>query len=69
MNGPEEYALSKDLDVALWIDFRAFHGKPELVNVIDFVIVNSHLHDEFDQFKKAEATVYSLWLSCSCFTA
>ena len=61
MNGPEEYALSKDLDVALWIDFRAFHGKPELVNVIDFVIVNCRLHDEFDQFKKAEVqSSYSL---------
>ena len=61
MNGPEKYALSKDLDVALWIDFRAFHGKPELVNVIDFVIVNSRLHDEFDQFKKAEVqSSYSL---------
>ena len=24
------------------------------MDAIDFVIVNSHLHDEFDQFKKAE---------------
>jgi hypothetical protein len=54
LTGPDDYALSKDLDVALWLDFRKFHGKPELVDAVDFVIVNSRLHDEFDEFKKAE---------------
>ena len=33
---------------------QSTYGKPELVYAIDFVIVNSRLHDEFDQFKKAE---------------
>ena len=46
MTGPEDYALSKDLDVALCMDFRALHRKPALVDVIDFVIVNSCLHDK-----------------------
>ena len=54
MTGPEDYALSKDVDVTLWMDFRAFHRKPALVDAIDYVIVSGCLHDEFDQFKKAE---------------
>ena len=43
-----DYALSKDVDVALWLDYN----KKEPVMVAnDFVIVNSDLHDDFDAFK------------------
>ena len=51
---PGDYALSKDVNVALWLDCRASRGDPPLTDVGDFVIINSQLHDEFDQFKKAE---------------
>ena len=54
MTKPEDYTLSKDWDVALWVDYRAFHGEPELEDAVDFVIVDSQLHDQFDQFKRAE---------------
>ena len=46
--------MSKDLDVALWLDYREFHKEPLLSDVDDFVFVNSQLHDLFDVFKKAE---------------
>ena len=45
-----EYGLSKDVDVALWIEARAFRNEPPLQEVFDFVIVNKHLHSEFDLF-------------------
>ena len=48
MSGPADYALSKDVDVALWMDSRAFHGQPPLTDALDFVIVNCQLHNEFD---------------------
>lgn len=51
---PGDYALSKDLDVDMWIQYRDFCGKSALVDVVDFVIVDIELHNEFDQFKKAE---------------
>ena len=47
-----DYALSKDVDVALWLDSREYHGEPPLTSLIDFVIVNCQLHDHFDAFKK-----------------
>ena len=49
-----DYALSKDVDVALWLDWRAFNKKEPLRDVLDFVIVNTRLHDEFDEFKRNE---------------
>ena len=49
-----EYGLSKDVDVALWIQARAFRNEPPLQEVFDFVIVNRHLHSEFDLFKEQE---------------
>ena len=49
-----EYGLSKDSDVALWLDYRAYTHQPDLVEAFDFVIVNSLHHNEFDDFKKAE---------------
>ena len=41
----EEYALSKDIDVSLWIDFplQEVLGK-------HFVVVNENLHAEFAEF-------------------
>ena len=49
-----DYAISKDVDVALWLDCRAFNKKEPLRDVLDFVIVNTRLHDDFDEFKKNE---------------
>ena len=46
-----EYGLSKDLDVMLWIAYRECHGKPQLRDTTDFVIIDAVLHDEFDLFK------------------
>ena len=46
--------MSKDVDVALWLDSRAYHGEPLLKFAIDFIIVNSQLHNQFDKFKKSE---------------
>lgn len=43
-----------DLQVSLWLDYRNSNNQTTLTDVGDFVIVNSQLHDEFDQFKKAE---------------
>ena len=52
--GPDEYCLSKDLDVALWLDYRAFHKEPLFTDIHDFVVINGQLHDQFDVFKKAK---------------
>ena len=53
--GDYRYALSKDVDsVALWLDCRAFNKKEPLRDVLDFVIVNTRLHDDFDEFKRNE---------------
>ena len=45
--------MSKDLDVALWLDYRAFHKEPLLTDVHDFIVINSQIHDQFDLFQKA----------------
>ena len=49
----EECALSKDMDVALWIDYRTFCGECPLKVLLggNFVIVNEHLQDEFEEFR------------------
>ena len=60
-----EYALSKDADVALWLDYRNFNGDSPLTDVTDFVIVNSELHDEFDDFKKKEVKPHYSFLPLS----
>lgn len=49
-----DYALSKDVDVALWQDFRAYNNMQPVKDAIDFVIVNSQLHNEFDDFRKGQ---------------
>ncbi|KAL5489508.1 hypothetical protein EMCRGX_G018606 [Ephydatia muelleri] len=49
----EEYALYKNIDVSLWIDFREFYGNFQLQEVLgeNFVVVNENLHAEFAEFK------------------
>ncbi|KAL5509507.1 hypothetical protein EMCRGX_G004896 [Ephydatia muelleri] len=50
----DEYALSKDTTVSVWIDFRKLYGEESLREVCngDFVIVNEKHQTEFDKFKK-----------------
>lgn len=55
----DDYALSKDVDVALWMDSMQFNGELPLVDAQDFVIVNSQLHDDFDRFKKEIKPLHS----------
>ena len=50
----DDYALSKDVDVALRLDYQAFNKKEPLRDALDFVIVNTCLHDDFDEFKRKE---------------
>ena len=50
LNG--DHALSKDTDVALWQDYRAYHGMQPFTDAVDFVIEDFKLHDEFDKLKK-----------------
>ena len=40
-----DYALSKDIDVALWKDYRAYHNEQPLRVAMDFVVVNDRLHN------------------------
>lgn len=58
INEPGEYALSKDVDVAFWLHSREYENKPLLTDAVDFVIVNSQQHDEFDAFKKAHTSPF-----------
>ena len=67
-----DYALSKDIDVALWQDYRAHCNMEPVKDAVDFVIVNNMLHDEF---KRAEISIYSylrinellkFYLGCNC---
>ena len=51
---PDDYALSKSVNVALWLDYPAFNNQELLTDAIDFIIVNNHSHDEFDAFKRDE---------------
>ena len=58
----EEYGLSMDADVALWLDRRTFHKNPSLQIVNGFVVITNELHAEFDDFKRSE-TEHSISLS------
>ena len=51
---PGEYGLSKDVDVAQWIEYRNYNNEAPLREVFDFVVVNTSLHAEFDEFKRKE---------------
>ena len=47
-------ALSKDLNVALWLDYRSFNKEKPLKEVYDgdFIIIDEQLHAQFDEFKQ-----------------
>ena len=48
-----EFAISKDVDVQLWMDYRAQNKLPSLVERLgSFVIVTNELFEQFEQFKK-----------------
>ena len=53
-----EYALSKDLAVSFWTEFREYYGYTSLREVFggSFIIVNENLHDEFKQFSDKVST-------------
>ena len=56
----DDHALSKNIDVALWQDYRTHLNMEPVRDTLDFVIVNDNLHDDFDKFKKAEIeSIYS----------
>ena len=40
---PEEYGLSLNADVALWLDSRAYNNQPPLRQFCDFVFITSDL--------------------------
>ena len=46
----EEYGLSKDLNVSLLLDYHAYHQKPNLRESTGFVIVDTNLHKEYEEF-------------------
>ena len=45
----DEFTMSKDLPVRLWMDYRTYYGASPLREVLegDFVIFNDDLYDEF----------------------
>ena len=49
-----EFALSKDLMVSLWSQYRTFSGKEPLKDIYDgnFVIIDDILYEDFKSFKK-----------------
>ena len=49
----DEFAVSKDLTVSLWIDYQTYYGESPIGEVCggDFVIIIEGLHDEFNKFK------------------
>eukprot|EP00731_Ephydatia_muelleri_P000953 Em0001g953a len=49
----DEFAISKDLNVALWEDFLHYNKKVTLKEIYggDFLIINEELHSQFDEFK------------------
>ena len=38
--------------MALWMESRKFNNRPDLRQVMDFVVVNKQQHSEFDEFKR-----------------
>ena len=49
-----EYALSRDINVALWMDYCTFYGECPLKELLggNFVLVNEALQDEFEEFRR-----------------
>jgi hypothetical protein len=50
-----EFALSKDVDVQVWLDKRAYQKLPLLAHVHSdcFICMNNDLMEEFENFKKS----------------
>ena len=48
----DEYALSKDTDVVMWLHYRTFHNLSLPRDAFDFVIITEDLHRNFDEFRK-----------------
>ena len=48
-----KYGLSVDADVGLWLEKRQLDGEPDLDTVGNgsFVVIDSSLHNDFDDFK------------------
>ena len=44
----------KDVDVEVWLHYWAYNKHPPLCGDCDFIIVNTELHNEFDDFKSKE---------------
>ena len=40
---PGEYGLSKDVDVAQWIEYRNYNNEAPLREVFDFVVFSKYL--------------------------
>ena len=55
---PDQNGISRDSDVALWMDKLAFDGKTCLPTTCHFLLVTKEQHSEFDTFTETypEAT-------------
>eukprot|EP00731_Ephydatia_muelleri_P000050 Em0001g50a len=64
----DEFALSKDLTVSLWIDYRTYFGESPIREICggDFVIINDDLHHEFNKFKSKLSSSLSSSLDGTC---
>jgi hypothetical protein len=49
-----ERHVSKDADVALWLDYREYTHQPKLQIAFDFAIMSLEQMSEFDAFKRSE---------------
>ena len=58
----DHHALSKDVDVAIWQDYRAYKCLDSVVDATDFIVINNQQHDEFDEFKKTKIMSYISYL-------
>ena len=51
-----EFVLSKNVDVALWLDYRMFTNQASLEVVYDFVGVNDTLFNDIQRFWQQHAS-------------
>lgn len=58
----DHHALSKDVDVAIWQDYRAYKCLDPVLDATDIIVINNQQHDEFDEFKKTEIMSYISYL-------
>ena len=55
-----QYWLSINVNVALWLDCRTFNNNSPLQIVSNFVLVTSKIHEKFDDFVRKENSDTSL---------